>query len=594
MKPSPSTASAAASSSSSSRPPTRENYFAHRQRKLDDQFLALSSSANVSSVSSNLFNGVVVAVDGHTPELSALDIKQLMSEHGGVYRTNVWSPGVTHLICRNLPLAKVLAELRKAHRTVHIVNERWIADCIAQKRLVNCANYSLFRDQARLTHWLADVPPPLAPRGGGEEVVTLRLAEDAALLDACARTSVDVKSTFVLLVDARGLVLAASQLTKAYFSDQVKAGRTCALDAGLVRRVIARTEDGAGVAHRFALQVRSVSNELDAVRVLSASSCLLRTNHVKEDEMETLKRELERAFACDVCMSACEPEMVSSDKPWRTPLAKEEDLALGGWRTETWVSADWAKRLRERTLARGTRANAEVVLTHGQCRTTRRPCAEFDFAVAELEQLVGLREGDWVCAHVFATESVEEEEDKDELDMEEEDSRLSFPRSVNDVDLDTFLELPCDVRRAVVSSLRCTPEEERDERKKSFPESFSQVDKAVLEQLPVDIANQIKEDFRKRARVHRQSIPSGALESFAKMRENIIALFDRSSDHDGALVQCEEFVCNVLFRTKQLREVGMVLQLVKRLCDSCAAYDSMEARVLEKFKEEFGGPLCFT
>lgn len=140
------------------------SYMAHKNRKLAEQFEERAGGQRRST----LFQGVSIMVDGFTSP-SHLELRELMALHGGRFenyysrstgvprRRCVWlmeervqpskpSPlmpprpllpchAVTHMICSNLPDAKV-KQLQKARDPIPIVRPEWVVDSIQCGRLL--------------------------------------------------------------------------------------------------------------------------------------------------------------------------------------------------------------------------------------------------------------------------------------------------------------------------------------------------------------------------------------------------------------------------------------------------------------------------
>ncbi|XP_068628230.1 DNA repair protein Rev1 [Battus philenor] len=119
-------------------------YMQAKIAKLEDQF-----SAKGENQVSNIFNGVAIYVNGFTKP-SANELKELMSQHGGVYHT--YQRSNDYIIASNLPDTKV-----KNMSLVKVVRPEWITDSIAANRLLDYRHYLLYknsRTQPQLNQFL--------------------------------------------------------------------------------------------------------------------------------------------------------------------------------------------------------------------------------------------------------------------------------------------------------------------------------------------------------------------------------------------------------------------------------------------------------
>eukprot|EP00898_Chlorokybus_atmophyticus_P005090 jgi/Chlat1/5582/Chrsp369S05362 len=144
-------------------PPTRERrvedghsndfgmYMANKVRKIREQYeeqaawqadIGLQSDKAVHR--SNLFSGVSIHVNGFTKP-SHSELRELMAQHGGNFENYYTRALVTHIICSNLPDAKI-REFSKGHPPP-IVRPEWVTDSLQAGRLLPVSDYQLERLQ---------------------------------------------------------------------------------------------------------------------------------------------------------------------------------------------------------------------------------------------------------------------------------------------------------------------------------------------------------------------------------------------------------------------------------------------------------------
>lgn len=95
----------------------------------------------------DLFGGMCVYIDGHTGECTAAALVAHIYRHGG---TTLLAPAmsrVTHILATHLPPRKADAMLRRGGATrVPILRPAYIADCVAARRRLPEAPYSVLQD----------------------------------------------------------------------------------------------------------------------------------------------------------------------------------------------------------------------------------------------------------------------------------------------------------------------------------------------------------------------------------------------------------------------------------------------------------------
>ncbi|KAL4443032.1 hypothetical protein ABPG77_008523 [Micractinium sp. CCAP 211/92] len=112
-------------------------YMAHKINKLDEQFLDHASGTK----QTQLFKGVAIHVNGFTVPTHH-ELRQLMAVHGGSFQNYFARDVVTHIVCSNLPDAKV-KEYEKARQPPAIIRPEWVVDSIRAGRLLPTQDYAL-------------------------------------------------------------------------------------------------------------------------------------------------------------------------------------------------------------------------------------------------------------------------------------------------------------------------------------------------------------------------------------------------------------------------------------------------------------------
>lgn len=115
------------------------NYMAYKNQKLHEQF---NANAAVSR-QSNLFQGVGIYVNGWTSP-SHSELKQIMATHGGRFENYYSRSTVTHIICTNLPDAKV-KHFEKERSPTPVVRPEWIVESIKAGKLLPITEYMLWQ-----------------------------------------------------------------------------------------------------------------------------------------------------------------------------------------------------------------------------------------------------------------------------------------------------------------------------------------------------------------------------------------------------------------------------------------------------------------
>ena len=119
-------------------------YMQLKVRKLDEQFAEGTALAVVDDPTlAHLFEGVAIHVNGLT-DPSHAELRRLMYMHGGSFQNYYHRSSVTHIICSNLPDAKVKA-FEKERNPTPFVRPEWITESIRAKRLLPVGPYVLER-----------------------------------------------------------------------------------------------------------------------------------------------------------------------------------------------------------------------------------------------------------------------------------------------------------------------------------------------------------------------------------------------------------------------------------------------------------------
>lgn len=127
-------------------------YMETKLRKLGEQFDAQTGSGGAEST---LFAGVAIYVNGLTRPSHA-ELKTIMAQHGGRFSNYYSRSSITHIICENLPDAKVKQYERERSPTP-VVRPEWIVRCLEQGRLLPINDFALWQ--------LRDAPGQLTLKG---------------------------------------------------------------------------------------------------------------------------------------------------------------------------------------------------------------------------------------------------------------------------------------------------------------------------------------------------------------------------------------------------------------------------------------------
>lgn len=560
---------------------SRGEYFQRRQAKLSNQFSALGQPQQ-----SSLFRDVVVAVDGYTPELSALEIKQIMSEHGGGYAVNVWASGVTHLICSHLPTAKIKTELKKQRRSVNVITARWIVDSLEAGRQLPVDKYVISQlRQTSLESWYANpATTTTTTTTVPTEDVLFKLMEDPVVLDACCRLKIDLAGTLVVVVLPRTHQLCAgSSQTKHYLpAEQLVLGTECRIQDGFVRRVELAARDGERTCR---IMQGVMEAHCKAFTVLSSTDCAV-LGPVAPDKQSAIQQALEQACGCAVeCKRVPDWKAHKASRfeheSWRRsdPVDSPPPVTVGRdpvsiqvlYSIQTPVYQQLYARLMSKPLSRLATCEHVVLETeHGQ--TVSGEVSGNDAWESELQRLCsGLTElipGEWVRAKLLFPQL--------EDGAKEEEDRQAFPESFGEVDLSVFYQLPMDIRNSIQMELQGAEEEDGDgDTRHSFPQTYSQVDPAVLSELPQELARQLESEFKS------QQVTSVAFphQPFSEIRQHVVAWLEQQQQAKvcplvDVVHTCTRYLCECLLPSRELASVVALLSLLTRMCRnaSCALH----------------------
>lgn len=113
-------------------------YMEHKIQKLNEQF----DNSNIKPIS-NIFRNISIHVNGLTRP-SHQELKHLMALHGGRFNNYYSSSTATHIICSNLPDAKV-KQYESERNPTPIVRPEWLTDSIQAGTLLPINNYILWQ-----------------------------------------------------------------------------------------------------------------------------------------------------------------------------------------------------------------------------------------------------------------------------------------------------------------------------------------------------------------------------------------------------------------------------------------------------------------
>jgi nucleotidyltransferase/DNA polymerase involved in DNA repair len=173
------------------------NYMAYKNQKLQEQFTANAAVTR----QSNLFQGVRIHVNGWTSP-SHSELKQIMAVHGGRFENYYSRSTVTHIICTNLPDAKV-KQFEKERSPTPVIRPEWIVKSIEAGKLLPITEFILWQLRGGPgQRTLQDAFAPAAAAAGGGEAVSeeppqlpLTLTHQPALNERAQVTAADEPST---------------------------------------------------------------------------------------------------------------------------------------------------------------------------------------------------------------------------------------------------------------------------------------------------------------------------------------------------------------------------------------------------------------
>lgn len=121
-----------------------QKYMEGKIRKLDAQFRGATSTTVEEQTDPELrylFKGISIHVNGYT-DPSHAELKRLMRIYGGTFQNYYSRSSVTHIVCSNLPDAKV-KQFEKERDPPPIVRPEWITESIIARKLLPIADYIL-------------------------------------------------------------------------------------------------------------------------------------------------------------------------------------------------------------------------------------------------------------------------------------------------------------------------------------------------------------------------------------------------------------------------------------------------------------------
>jgi len=92
--------------------------------------------------SSNIFQNLVIWIDGYTRHTPIEKLQSLIFRHGGL-AVNTEQSNTTHVVTENLP--EIKQKQYKNSRTVKVVGPEWIVDCCREQRLLPTGKYNYFK-----------------------------------------------------------------------------------------------------------------------------------------------------------------------------------------------------------------------------------------------------------------------------------------------------------------------------------------------------------------------------------------------------------------------------------------------------------------
>ncbi len=165
-------------------------YMDLKKRKLDEQFASETALPAIDE----LFKGVSIHVNGLT-DPSHAELRRLMSMHGGAFKNYYSRSTVTHIICSNLPDAKVKA-FEKERNPTPFVRPEWITASILAGRLLPVGPYVLERTRGggagqRTLAFGKVERPSRQERLARAQAVAKRMRDDCQLLKGPPKSSRD-------------------------------------------------------------------------------------------------------------------------------------------------------------------------------------------------------------------------------------------------------------------------------------------------------------------------------------------------------------------------------------------------------------------
>ncbi|KAK9825519.1 hypothetical protein WJX74_003581 [Apatococcus lobatus] len=163
-----------------------KKYMEGKNRKLREQFAIEARAGQADGTadpSKTLLRGISIHVNGFTKP-SHQELRHLMGQYGGRFEVYYYRDRVTHIICNNLPAAKVKIFERERNPTP-VLRPEWITDSIAAKRVLPTEAYLLWslRDapgQQMLKSFQPPAAVPSADVRNNSREATATAATDAA------------------------------------------------------------------------------------------------------------------------------------------------------------------------------------------------------------------------------------------------------------------------------------------------------------------------------------------------------------------------------------------------------------------------------
>ena len=165
-------------------------YMDLKKRKLDEQFMAGTAVPAVDE----LFKGVSIHVNGLT-DPSHAELRRLMYMHGGAFKNYYSRSTVTHIICSNLPDAKVKA-FEKEKNPTPFIRPEWVTESIKAGRLLPVGPFVLERTRGggpgqRTLAFKKAEPPSRKERLARAQAVAKRMRDECQLLKGPPKSSRD-------------------------------------------------------------------------------------------------------------------------------------------------------------------------------------------------------------------------------------------------------------------------------------------------------------------------------------------------------------------------------------------------------------------